>query len=268
MGADSASRGTVRFLEGRETSGGATMRVGSAWFFGLLLSTGAMPALASLQSVSFPGSDGVSVSATYYRPSVPSSSGVVFFPGRKDGLAPWLNLADSLAAHGWHVLVAPISTEDGAGAAEVSRRTRAGLTPEGEAWRDALAALEALRHAVGDSIRNLVWGGAEEGAAAAVLAASRADRPPAALILLSPRGESSAVPIAPVLAGMERPFLLVTSRNDDLSAAVARTIFLTVPTLCDFWECEGALRGDRLLLERPFMVTDIVGWLDREEEGG
>jgi dienelactone hydrolase len=230
---------------------------------GLFLATGATACLGSpWQSVPFPGADGTSVSAEYYRPVSPSSAGVVFFPAINGSTEPWRPLADSLAARGYNVLLARLHDPERP-VTEVSRRGRGTSPAKDEILRDALSAARTLREAVGDSLRVLVWGGVELGGAAAAVAASRDERPPAGLLLVSPSAEVSGIPIAPILVGLEKPALLISGRDDPLSGDAARRIYIEAAGACQLWEYDGGARGEHLLFRRPLVAGDLAAWIVR-----
>jgi alpha-beta hydrolase superfamily lysophospholipase len=229
----------------------------------LFLAAGATASLgSSWQSVPYPGADGTSVSAEYHRPPSPSSSGVVLFPAIGDSAEPWRPLADSLAARGYHVLLALLREGERPGL-ESTRRARGAPSPKEDVWRDALSAARTLRERAGDSLSVLVWGGAELGAAAAVVAASRDTRAPSGLLLLSPPSDLAGIPIAPILVGLSRPVVVLSSRDDESSGDAARQIYIATSSICRLWECDGAARGARLLKRRPYLAADLVEWIAR-----
>jgi len=235
-------------------------RCGKTALLGLLACLGATTGSAALhETVELTGFDGISVSAEYYRPERPSSSGAVFIPGAQGNPGQWRSLADSLASSGWHVLVAPVA-DGGRTVPEGPRWSRGAPSAQSELWRDILAAQKSLTGAAGESLRTVVLGGAGLGATAAAIAASREPEPPAALLLLSPEAELAGVPVAPVLVAMGRPCLLVSGRDDALSGDAARAIYLGATDLCRLWECDGALRGEQLLVRDPWLVGDLVEW--------
>jgi pimeloyl-ACP methyl ester carboxylesterase len=242
------------------SDGGRPVRWAALGFWLLLLA--ASGRAGAVESVRYETSDGVPIVADLYRPPAPSSRGIILLPGVSGERAEWRLLAQEMSAKGWLVLAPSFR---GAGGAEAEpRRGRTELTPDDRErlWRDAEAAARRLRTLAGDSLRTLVLGGANLGATAAAVYASRAPSPPQALLLLSPDAELAGVQLSPLLIGLGIPCLLLVSR-DDPASATAHELYLLAPAACTLWEIDGGGTGTQLLLRRERLLSDLTAWCGR-----
>jgi dienelactone hydrolase len=121
-----------------------------------------------------------------YRPSGTISGGtVVLLPDPVDSLATWEGLARLFAERGHLVFVPQIAVRHATASLAVWGRPEDPGTSWASAWEEVVAVL-AHAGAVSGSGGPVVLGGTGRGAAAAVVAASRLSRPPAALVLIAP----------------------------------------------------------------------------------
>jgi pimeloyl-ACP methyl ester carboxylesterase len=216
------------------------------------------------EQVHYATSDGVSILADHYRPAVPSSTGIVLLPAENSPRSEWRPLADELARRGWNVLVPDLRGQGESGAAPVRHGRIETETDLSQLWRDALAADAFLRSEAGGSLTTVIYGGSRIGAAAAVVAASRAPHPPVALLLLSPDPDLAGVAVHPILLALDLPVLIVNGRDDPYGAETARDLYLPVRPRHLLWEIASGERGTDLLRRRGQLAIDLANWAAAE----
>ncbi len=221
------------------------------------------PGGAAAGPVTYPASDGVPITADLYRPASPSSRGVVLLAGMNGSRADWKPLASALADRGFYVL-APDLPGQGESGSETPGAAPFVEEDSSDWWTEAIRASRYLRTVTGDSITALFWCGAGEGAAAAVIGASRdtlTSAPAAAFVLFSPDSLLGDVSIRPLLARSGTPFLIIAGREELNSADAARDLYLRTGSGGVYWETEGDARGTGLLAMHPGLAAEVASWM-------
>lgn len=245
----------------RNVSSKSTLRSLCGAALGLIL--GAVPVHSEPLAVTVTADDGVSCSLDLYRPPGPASVGVILLPDREGGRGDWAATAESLAVRGCLVGCLELRPLRAGGSPPVWGRAEDPLTPWTYVWRDVEAAWRRLKAEPGAGEgRPLVVGGAGVGAAVAAVAASRMTDPPAAVFLLQPAASLAGIPIAPILAGLEQPVLLIGPMEASEAREVTTDAYLASRPRSTFWMTAGTQsRPVQLIDRRPQLAIDLAGWI-------
>lgn len=205
--------------------------------------------------------DGISFVCDFYRPDSTATGVVVFFPDRGESRAEWTPLALDLAAAGLLVAVSDLRPPTAEASGVVWGRVEEPYARWTEVWRETQAVVEKGRSLAGGISLPLVLAGSGQAAAAATIAASRLPDPPSALVLIVPTGDLAGIPIAPVLAGLERPTLVLCPMDETPAREVARDIFLGLRREGQLWEVDALAGRSTVLAPRRQLWVDLAAWL-------
>ena len=205
--------------------------------------------------------DGISFVCDFYRPDRTATGVVVFFPDRGESRAEWMPLALDLAAAGLLVAVSDLRPALAEASGLAWGRVEEPYSRWTEVWRETQAVAEKGRSLVGGMSLPLVLAGSGQAAAAAAIGASRLPEPPSALFLIAPKGDLAGIPIAPVLAGLERPTLVLCPLAESPESEVAREIFLALRRARRLWEVDALAGRATVLASRRQLWVDLAAWL-------
>ncbi len=122
---------------------------------------------------------------------------------------------------------------------------------------DIRAAIAELRER---GARDVALVGASMGGTASIVAAE--DRAPLAVVAVSPPARFMTLDAVLVAQNVQRPVLLIASRNDDSAFAALQELERALPNP-DTKIYDGDAHGTALLDDRPEAVSEIVSFLER-----
>ena len=232
-------------------------------FFALaavVLATLCLPVQARDQRVSFRTSDGVTISATWFEPSVRPAPAVILVHMLGRSRRDWESLASRLAESGIGALAVDLrghgdSTRTAPAADGTSEY--AAMVRDIEAGRRYLSTRADVQHS------RIGLLGASLGANLAALHGA-ADAGVTSLALLSPSLDYRGVRIeAAIRKYGSRPILLVVSDDDAYARRTAEDLKKAGGGVRELLTLSGAGHGTNMLARSPELAPALVGWFQR-----
>jgi alpha-beta hydrolase superfamily lysophospholipase len=216
------------------------------------------PSFASAaQRVTFRTDDGVTISATWYEPSLRPAPAVILVHMLHQSRREWESLAQRLSADGIGALAIDLRGHgESGGSAPAGDTSYLPMLLDVKAARRHLAQRSDVQHGRVGII------GASIGANLAALEAS-ADASVASIVLLSPSTDYRGLRIEAPLRKLARPVLLVASDDDPYALRSSREIQKAGGGVREVLVLKQAGHGTAMLSRDPDLVRQLVDWVRR-----